>query len=154
MIFKYLRDFPEEIVFFEQGRKYKLGTLEFYTPFKNLHSVETYGVVFKVNALKIGVLSDTAYSEELVEAYKSDVLVVNIVFLNKRAEYQHLCVEEAEMLIQKMRPRLAVITHFGMTVLKAGPKSIAEEMTHNTGVNVVAAYDGMMLNLTNLKEKF
>ena len=53
-----------------------------------------------------------------------------------------------------MRPRLAVITHFGMTVLKAGPKSIAEEMTHNTGVNVVAAYDGMMLNLTNLKEKF
>ena len=44
-----------------------------------------------------------------------------------------------------MRPRKAVLTHFGMTMLEAHPREIAQEMTDELGVEVIAASDGMTL---------
>jgi hypothetical protein len=44
----------------------------------------------------------------------------------------------------------AILTHFGMTVLKAKPWELAETLTQDTGVKVIAARDGMKFNLNEV----
>ena len=45
------------------------------------------------------------------------------------------------------RPRLALITHFGMTVWRAHPWDVAAGLTQRLGIEVKAARDGMSLEL-------
>ena len=52
-----------------------------------------------------------------------------------------------------MRPKKAVLTHFGMTVWKAKPHTLAERLSQETGVEVVAARDGMVLELPEAEEE-
>jgi phosphoribosyl 1,2-cyclic phosphodiesterase len=51
-------------------------------------------------------------------------------------------------LISSIKPKKAILTHFGMTMLKAKPHIQAEELTRRLGVEVLAAYDGMTLNFS------
>jgi hypothetical protein len=40
-----------------------------------------------------------------------------------------------------------VLTHFGMTMLRAKPWELAEALTEELGIEVLAARDGMTLEL-------
>jgi hypothetical protein len=42
---------------------------------------------------------------------------------------------------------LAVLTHFGMTMLRAKPWELAAQLQQSLGVKVIAARDGMKLDL-------
>ena len=46
-----------------------------------------------------------------------------------------------------MKPSKAVITHFGMTMLKAKPWALAEQLSNELGIEVIAASDGMTIEL-------
>ncbi|MBI2466466.1 MAG: MBL fold metallo-hydrolase [Candidatus Rokubacteria bacterium] len=61
-----------------------------------------------------------------------------------------LAVPDARRLIGAIRPRLAVITHFGLTMVRARPWEIAEALSQETGVRVAAARDGWRLALASL----
>jgi hypothetical protein len=62
--------------------------------------------------------------------------------------------EDVERIIYKNKPKLALITHFGMTMIKAKPWEIAESLSKKTGVKVIAAGDGMEIDLDNLDKKY
>jgi len=49
-------------------------------------------------------------------------------------------------LIRDIKPKKAILTHFGMTMLRAKPQIQALELSQKLGIEVVAAYDGMALN--------
>jgi phosphoribosyl 1,2-cyclic phosphodiesterase len=59
----------------------------------------------------------------------------------------HLCLADAEQIIRDAKPRLAVLTHFGMTVWRAHPWELAAAMTQRLGTEVKAARDGMVLEI-------
>ena len=46
-----------------------------------------------------------------------------------------------------MRPRLAVLTHFGLTMLRARPWELAETLSRETGIRSLAASDRWRLDL-------
>ena len=73
------------------------------------------------------------------------------MFRNPRDEI-HLAVPDARRLIAAIRPRLAVITHFGLTMLRARPWELAEMLTQETGVRVLAARDHWRLALDEALE--
>ncbi|MGB2815540.1 MAG: hypothetical protein WBC75_10730 [Dehalococcoidales bacterium] len=50
-------------------------------------------------------------------------------------------------ILPQIRPRKAVLTHFGMTMLKAKPWVLASKLAEETGVDVIAASDGMTFEL-------
>ncbi|MFQ6048194.1 MAG: hypothetical protein ACE5K7_02395, partial [Phycisphaerae bacterium] len=102
---------------------------------------------------RIGLVVDTGYFEALGRAYRGvELLIVNTVLLQHRADHrvEHLCVAEAEAIISQVRPRCAVLTHFGMTMLRAKPWELAEELSQRLETRVVAARDGMRLELEAL----
>lgn len=64
--------------------------------------------------------------------------------------YLHLGVDDAELLVAAIRPRLAVLTHLGMQLPPARADAVALALSTRTGVPVVAARDGWRLDLADL----
>jgi phosphoribosyl 1,2-cyclic phosphodiesterase len=150
VLLNYLRGFPKEIVTLKERSDYEMDGVRFSTSVRHRHPAETYGVRFHRKPGCLSFLVDTAYSEDLAESYKdSDVLVLNVVRREPHRDpaVMHLSLEEAERLIAAIKPRKAVMTHFGMTMLQAKPWELAQEMTQRLGLEVLAASDGMTLEL-------
>ena len=64
---------------------------------------------------------------------------------------QHLAVADVARLLTAIKPKAALLNHYGMHVWQAKPWLIAEDLTQKTGVNVIAARDGMKFDLTKLE---
>jgi phosphoribosyl 1,2-cyclic phosphodiesterase len=60
---------------------------------------------------------------------------------------EHLCLENGINLIKKIKPRVAVLTHFGMTMIKNKPWEIAEKLEKELKTKVIATSDGLTLDL-------
>ena len=147
VIFSYLREHPKEIAILKKG-KFSLGDVDFEVPVKNLHTVETYGLKFFIGKEIISFVSDTKYFADLVNIYKdSTILVLNVVFYQKRPDYDHLCLKEAIDIIKEIKPQKTIITHFGMGMLKAKPHVLEEKIRDELKMDIKFAYDGMTLEL-------
>jgi len=150
VLLNYLRNFPAHIVPLRERADYGFGEVRFSTSQRHLHGVETYGIRFHRPGGDLSFLTDTAYFDGLAESYRgSAVLVLNVVLRERRPEagILHLAACEAEELIRQVSPRRAVLTHFGMTMLKAKPWELARGMSERLGIEVLAASDGMTLRL-------
>jgi phosphoribosyl 1,2-cyclic phosphodiesterase len=144
VVLKYVRRFPREIVRLAPETSYSVNGVSFTTSGRHAHQVETYGFRF---GNRLGWVTDSAYYEAIAEQHKADVMVIHTVLLNSRAELPHLSVADAERIIREAKPRLALLTHYGMTVWRANPEEIAADMTQRLGTEVQAAHDGMSIDL-------
>jgi len=144
VVLKYVRRFPREIVRLAPETSYSVNGVTFTTSGRHAHQVETYGFRF---GNRLGWVTDSAYYEAIAEQHKADVMVIHTVLLNSRAELPHLSVADAERIIREAKPRLALLTHYGMTVWRANPQEIAADMTQRLGTEVQAAHDGMSIDL-------
>jgi len=151
VLFSYLKKYLEGAVTLEPGGEYRIDNVTFSTPVKHLHSVETYGLVFKAADYNFAYVADTLYFKELKDHYSCDMLILNMVFTRPVGAVQHLNVADVETIIKEIKPRVAILRHFGMMVWKAKPWLIAGELAQKTGVNVIAARDGMKFDLTKLE---
>jgi len=147
VILRYAMSFPQELEILRANKKYRIGEFEFTTSMRHIHPVETYGIKFNMNKTSVSILTDTKYFEELKDFYKTDILIISVVFFQPRPGMDHLSVSEAEQIIIQTKPKKAVLTHFGMTMLKAKPHLLAEKLSKKLdGIEVLAAYDGMTLS--------
>ncbi len=151
VVLEYTRGNIEKTVIIEEGLNYRLTNgLELFFPLKHIHGVETYGVVFKWKR-RIGYVSDTRFFEELKTAYAdTELLILNVTMAKLNPFIDHLSAPEAEEIIASVKPEVAILTHFGRTMLKQKPWEVARLMTERTGVKVLAAYDNMVLDIEAL----
>ena len=147
VVLLHFRKHVEEIVKLEEGGSYKVGNLEFSIPILHIHDCETYGIRFQGSKTSVSYISDTKYFEGIESYYSSDVLILNVVLVDSKDYINHLSISDAERIIQKIKPKIAILTHFGLSIIKARPWDIAEELSKKTGCNVIAASDGMLLSL-------
>jgi phosphoribosyl 1,2-cyclic phosphodiesterase len=143
VVLGYLRSFPEEVVRLQPETTYALGTVEFTTTPAHTHGAETYGFRF---GDRLGWVTDSAFYEGIAEQHRAEVMVIHTVLLERRP-LPHLCLDDAEAIIREARPRLAILTHFGMTMWRAHPWQLAAQLTESTGIEVKAARDGMTIEL-------
>jgi ribonuclease BN (tRNA processing enzyme) len=153
VIYSYLRKFIEGTVVLEEGKYYTIGNIDFTTPIRHDHPVETYGMLFRAGDCSVGYIADTRYFEGLAEHYPADVLIINTVFTEPRPAIAHLSVPEVALLVSEIKPKIAILNHFGLHVWQAKPWKIAMEMTQQTGIEVVAATDGWRFDLAQACEK-
>lgn len=146
VILKYAANFPEKIQIIRARQSYRVGDFSFTTSMRHIHPCETYGLKFNIRKTSIGFISDTRYFPGLLDFYKTDVLIIAVVFYESRQGIDHLGLKEAGMIISKLKPKKAVLTHFGMSMLKSKPLLQAEKLSKALGVEVIAAYDGMSLD--------
>ncbi len=151
VVFRYLRKFLKEIQILKEKGVYKVKDVSFTTPIRHKHGVETYGLNFISSNPSISLITDTRYFHGLEEYYKGAVLIINVVRFKPKADLDHLSLEDAEKIINSNRPKLTILTHFGMTMLKAQPWQLAKELHEKFGVDVIAANDGMEIDLDKYK---
>ncbi len=150
VIFGYLRHLLDGVVTLREGGAYRFGGVEFETPLRHQHSVETYGFNFRAGGRTVSYVADTRYFEALASSYRADLMIVCVLTESPRSYIDHLSVPEAAAVIGAARPKAAILTHFGMGLWRGGPQNYAARISEETGVRVIAARDGMCFELSEL----
>jgi ribonuclease BN (tRNA processing enzyme) len=105
----------------------------------------TIGFKFFTPEFTLTYSSDTVYAADIVDQYmNSNILILNVPYIKRKEG--NLCTEDAIKIIQKVNPRLAIITHFGAEMIKADPLYEVREIQKQTKVQTLAAKDGMIVN--------
>ncbi|HEX7487437.1 MAG TPA: MBL fold metallo-hydrolase [Anaeromyxobacteraceae bacterium] len=150
VVFRYAQGFVRDVQRLREGGSYPLAPgVTLGTPIAHDHGVETYGYLLRAPGCTIGHVVDTLWLDALPDAHAGvDVLIVNTTRLaGGDRRLLHLGADDAERLIAAVRPRLAVLTHFGMQLLREGPERVALAIAERTGVPTLAARDGQALAL-------
>jgi len=150
---RYILALPERSETLQEGSEHRVGAeLVVRAVVRMKHGAETYGLVFDDGRSRVGFVVDTYYFDGLGERFAGcDVLVLNVVLVEDRGPHlMHLNPASAAEILRQARPKVALLTHFGMTMLRAKPWEIAERMSQELGLEVVAARDGMVVDLTDL----
>ncbi len=149
VVFRYVRDYLKKIEILKEDSEYQVGEIRFYTARRHKHQVETYGFNFKTSPHTISIITDTKFFPELPDLYRGEILIIHVVRLKPIGDepIDHLSIDDVKTIIKKSKPKLTLLTHFGMTMVRAKPWMIAEELGKELGRKVIAASDGMKLEL-------
>ena len=154
VVFRYAQALPARREVLREGAALEIAPgVRLATPLLHDHGVETYGYRLEAAGFSAAHVVDTLWMDALPAAYAGvSVLVVNTTRLRGGdRRLLHLGADDAERLVAAVRPRVALLTHFGMQMVRAGPEAVAFAITGRTGVPTLAARDGMALDLSDLE---
>lgn len=112
------------------------------------HSDETcVGYKFFTDRFVLSYSADTEYFADLAKEYMgSDILILNAQRPSKSPKNGPLSSDDCVSIIKKVNPKITILTHFGMNMLKANPIYEAREIQKKTDSVVVAASDNFILD--------
>jgi phosphoribosyl 1,2-cyclic phosphodiesterase len=154
VVFRYAQRFVARRLVLSEGSRHELAPgVHLETPLAHDHGIETYGYRLSAPGFTVSHVVDTFWMDALPRAYAgTDLLLVNTT--RERGgdrKYLHLGADDAEVLVAEIRPRLAVLTHLGMQLLRGRAEEIALEISERTGIPTLAARDGWLLDLGELE---
>lgn len=137
----------EKYVALEPGKSTRVGKVKITaTPTKH-DGEEGIGFVFE-GENKIGYTADGEYFKGQEKYFQGcDVLILNCLRPRNTKWPTHMNAEEAVELLSKTKPKLAVIKHFGIVMLRAVPEKEAAWIQKQSGVRTIAARDGMTIEI-------
>ena len=157
VIYTFLKNYLDEVHILEEGGEYSVDNVSFATPVRHIHRPETYGIIFRTGSHTFSYVADTRFFEELPGHYEGELVIINVVFVEPRPDSgnpllptAHLAIPDAEEIIRTIKPKIAIITHFGHQMWELDPQKTARKMTERTGTRVIAASDGMQFGLSEL----
>jgi phosphoribosyl 1,2-cyclic phosphodiesterase len=142
---EYHKKLVESVVDLEPGVEFNVEQLKVKTIHAMHSDPSSVGVRVSVPKLgSIGYTSDTGYYPELSQSYRAlRLLILCVMWPRNNPIKLHMCTDEAKTILEEAKPGCAVLTHFGMRMLNAGPEKEAKYLSGETGVPVVAARDGL-----------
>ncbi len=146
ILLQHFQKMLEKIIVLEKGSKVGVDLIEIHA-LSAQHS-DPSAVGFKLFCPKfvMSYVGDTTLHDGLVEELAgTDLLVLNVPYPGKTGRGLNLDTDAALELIMKVRPKIAVLTHFGVEMLKADPLQEARRIQKITGVQTIAAKDGLVL---------
>lgn len=137
----------ERVIVVHEGNKVGINKIEIDV-LKTEHKDE-FGVGYKFLCPKftLAYTGDTGYFKGMEELYKDmDILILNVQGPFGYKEKGHLSSDDAVKIIDSVKPKLAILAHFGSKMLKSDPLFIGREIQKRTGVQTIMAKDGMIIN--------
>ncbi len=113
---------------------------------------EAVGLRIVTSTFSLGYTGKTKSFAKLKETLKDvEILIIELTSISESKE--GLCVAEAQQIIADIKPQLAVLTNFGIDVLKEDILELARKMYKQTGVQVIAAKEGFTFDPTSYAVK-
>lgn len=152
---KHHRDYLERTIVLNTGQKVGIEEIEVHA-IKAIHSdPHTIGLKFITPKFTLVYSSDTKFDESILEDYKNaDILVLNNVCPFSVKGNNNLNSEDTVEIINAVKPKIAVIQHFGVKMLAADPLYEAREIKKQTNIPIIAAKDGMAINPITFSSSF
>jgi len=136
------------------GDNFDFRGLKFRATKTRGHGGDPIGYKALINNFVLGYTSDTSFFPELVKEFEGcDVLVVNTLKPKHIVLKGHMNTEDATKLIGGVKPKLAIIQHFGKSMIEADPAKEAVVIEKSSGVKTIAAQDGMVLKISDYVSK-
>ncbi|MBS7653259.1 MAG: MBL fold metallo-hydrolase [Candidatus Bathyarchaeia archaeon] len=150
----YHQGLVDRVVPLSPGEGFELGELRFQAVEARHGDPQTVGIrVYAPGIGSVGYTSDTEYFPGLGEGYRGVRLLVLCTMRPRGMPLPlHLSVDDALKIIGEAGPSCVVLTHFGMSMLKAGPDAEAAYLEGETGIPSIAAKDGMKIDISDLIE--
>jgi len=136
----------ERFIVLQQDQRVGINEVEIQALKTISNDITSIGFKFYTPNFTLTYTSDTKYSAEIAEQYKdSGILILKLTNPNKENN-PSLDLDGAVKIIKKATPRLVILTGFGNNLMKADPLYISREIQKQTGIQTIAAKDGMQLS--------
>jgi ribonuclease BN (tRNA processing enzyme) len=141
---EYVQQWTEKSLTIAQGKRIGVNDIEIKAIEANHYNTSALSYLIRTPTYLLGYTGDTKYSAAWASEFKGcNILVINCKFPAEHAEGDNLDADDAVKLIEEIKPQLAIITHFGVKMMESDPLTQARRMQQQTGVQVVAAKDGL-----------
>lgn len=143
---KFFSGCVERLIRVDPDKRIGINEVEIKTTSVKHDNNDGVGFKFFTPSFKLSYLGDTAYFSELADEHAdSDIVILNVNNPSGVKSKKKLNSDDVIKIIKKIKPKLAIITHFGIKMLAADPLSEARYIQKETGVQVIAAKDGMRI---------
>ena len=147
IITRYHQNLVERIITLEKNHKVGIELVEINALSVDHHDETAIGFKFFCPKFTLSYTGDTALTDELLEQLAgTDILILNVPFPGDMESGKNLNRSDAIKIISHVRPKLAILTHFGLEMIKADPLQEAREIQRITGVQTMAAKDGLAIS--------
>jgi ribonuclease BN (tRNA processing enzyme) len=157
IVTEYHKKCVERIIVLEKEKRIGIEDVEIIATPAEHTDPTTIGLKISTPEFTLGYTSDTTQTSEVVNAYKDcDIIILNVQHPKntpKEDKKKGLSSDEAVDMIKKINPKLAIITHFGLKMVKADPIMEAREIQQRTGIQTIAAKEGMQVNPSSYAAK-
>jgi ribonuclease BN (tRNA processing enzyme) len=137
----------EKCIVLESGHKVGINDVDIVATRTNHTDTSAIGFRITTPDFCMAYTSDTGYSPDLAQDYKgADVLILNVVYPDDAQDPHNLSTEDAAKLCSDVKPKLAIITHFGVKMMNIDTINQARIIQRKSGVQTIAAKDGLAVN--------
>ncbi|MFH1589117.1 MAG: MBL fold metallo-hydrolase [archaeon] len=144
-ISKYHKTLVERFIALKPGMRMGINEVNVLATTSS-HTPTSIGFKFSTEKYSVSYIPDTDYCKELEEHKGSNILIINCKYPAGLTQKGHLNVDDVVKILEKIKPKLAILTHFGVKMLDADPIYQAREIQKKTKVQVIAAKDGLSIN--------
>lgn len=149
---KHHRHLVEKVIPLDQNHKVGIELVEINTLSVSQADPTAIGFKFFCPKFTLSYTGHTTVTDQLLSGLAgTDILIVSVPFPGNTASGLsglsglYLDTEKAATIVSTIKPRVAVLTHFGLEMLKADPLVEAREIQRLTGVPTIAAQDGLKI---------
>jgi ribonuclease BN (tRNA processing enzyme) len=149
ILWKRFRDYLERNIILKIGERVGINDINLEAIPSKSKDPTGFGLKISTSQYVIAYSSDTKYQPSLINHYDgADILILKCVHppAQEGEQTNKLNLTEVTKIIEEVRPKLAILTGFGIKMLNADPVFLAREITRQTKVQVIAAQDGLQLN--------
>ncbi|WP_455278864.1 MBL fold metallo-hydrolase [[Eubacterium] cellulosolvens] len=147
-ISNYHRNQLSKVIKAEIGKRIILENLEIEVVTAKHEDPDAVGYKLSLESIDLGYTSDTEYFSGLGSQFKGvDILLVCVLRPRGVPIKGHLCTDEVIKILDEAKPKLCVLTGFGIRMIYANPDREAKFVEQISKIKTIAARDNMMLKL-------
>ena len=139
---------PEKKVMVIPGDELHIGPMKIEVVTTKHSDPTGVGFIFHTSDGKVGYMSDTELDETVVKKHEGcRILILALTRPMKARVPNHICTEDAAEIVKRIRPEMALLTHFGAKLIFDGTDKQAKYIEEFSGIKTVAAEDLMTVNI-------
>lgn len=141
-----IRSWTERSLELAHGQRIGINDVEIRAVPLSHYDSNNIGLRIQTQTFLMGYISDTKYTPELALAFMDvNILLINCPYPHDLPEGDHLCTADVIKLVDKIKPEFVILSHFGAKMLSTDPLTQARLIHKETGIQTVAAKDGLRI---------